>query len=110
MHNITFYGYSYANEQVQQYFSIYLISSKPTSLTSDEIRIIIINAGCIDYRNLIPATGVDLDMGKYYSITGVFCKSTSNSISWCYAKNDTVETGGLPFNMISYKDAIYSLE
>ena len=111
IHNLTFYGYSYANKQVQQYFSFSLISSKPTSLTSDEIKTIIVNAGCIDYRNLIPATGVDMDGSRYYTITGVFCESTSsNWISWCCAKNDTVETGGLPFNLISYKDAIYSLE
>ena len=95
---------------LQQYFSISLISSKSTSLTSDEIRTIILNAGCDNVRCLIPATGVVYSMGTLYSVVGVFCKTTSDSITWCYRKDRDVETGALSLNFITYKDAIYSLE
>ena len=110
MHNITFYSYSYANARLQHYFSISLISSKETSLTFDEIRTIILDAGCIDEHYLIPATDVTFDAGTYYDVVGVFCRSTSNSITWCYVKDKIAATGSLSFSIYDYKDVIYSLK
>ena len=110
IHNITIYGYSYANKQLQQYFSFSLISSKQTELTFDEIMAIIANAGCVDERHLIPATGVVFDAGKLYTVTGVYQYSTT-SLGWCFWKNEEVDIGALNFNIVGdFKDCIYSMQ